>query len=165
MKNFVALLLLFSASLLNAQTREQMETLDSLFDRINDKDLAMGSISIFSNGKETYSRSIGYLDLENKTPVNSTTAYRIGSVTKTFTAVVMMQLVEEGKLKLGSFLDEFFPQVPNADNITVEHLLRHRSGLFNITDDEDFKTWMLSRQSRDEMLKRIVKNGSLFMPA
>lgn len=165
MKNFVALLILFSASFLNAQTREQTEALDSLFDRINANDLAMGSISIFSNGKDMYSRSIGYLDLENKTLANSTTAYRIGSVTKTFTAVVMMQLVEEGKLKLGSFLDEFFPQVPNADKITVEQLLRHRSGLFNITDDEDFRTWMLFPQSREEMLKRIVKNGTLFMPA
>lgn len=165
MKNFVALLLLFSTSLLGAQTPEETEILDSLFDRIDTNDLAMGSISIFSNGKETYSRSIGYLDLEKKTPANSTTAYRIGSITKTFTAVVMMQLIEEGKLEAGTLLDEFFPQVPNADKITVEDLLRHRSGLFNITEDEDFRKWMLSPQSREEMLKRVVKNGALFMPA
>lgn len=164
MKNLIALLLLVSGTLLHAQTQEQITKLDSLFDRIKANDLAMGSISIFSNGKQTYSRSIGYLDVANQTPANSTTAYRIGSITKTFTAVVMIQLIEEGKLNAETLLEEYFPQVPNSDKITVEHLLRHQSGLFNITDDEDFRKWMLSPQSREEMLKRIVKNGTLFMP-
>ncbi len=165
MKNFIALLLLVSRALLHAQTQEQNKKLDSLFDKINANELTMGSISIFSNGKEAYSRSIGYLDVANQTPANSSTAYRIGSITKTFTAVVVMQLVEEGKLKAEALLAEYFPQVPNSDKITVEHLLRHQSGLFNITDDEDHKKWMLTPQSREVMLKRIVKNGTLFMPA
>ncbi len=165
MKNFIALLLLFSGTLLNAQTQEQIRKLDSLFDRLQANDLAMGSISIFSNGKEAYSRSIGYVDVANQTPANSSTVYRIGSITKTFTAVVVMQLIEEGKLKAETRLTEYFPQVPNSDKITVEHLLRHQSGLFNITDDEDFRKWMLTPQSREEMLKRVVKNGTLFMPA
>ncbi|MCM4161477.1 beta-lactamase family protein [Antarcticibacterium flavum] len=165
MKNFITLLFLVSGILLHAQTQEQNKKLDSLFDRIDAKDLAMGSISIFSNGKEAYTRSIGYLDLANQTPANSNTAYRIGSVTKTFTAVVIMQLIEEGKLEAGTRLSAYFPQVPNSDKITVEHLLRHQSGLFNITDDEDFRQWMLSPQSREAMLKRMLKNGTLFMPA
>jgi len=165
MKNFIAPLLLFFGMLLHGQTQEQIKKLDNLFDRIQANDLAMGSISIFSNGKEAYSRSIGYLDVANQTLANSSTAYRIGSITKTFTAVVMMQLMEEGKLKAGTRLEEYFPQVPNSDKITVEHLLRHKSGLFNITEDEEFRTWMLLPQSREAMLKRIVKHGTLFMPA
>lgn len=164
MKNFITILLMVSGSLLNAQTGEQIKKLDSLFDKINANDLAMGSISIFSNGKETYAHTMGYLEVEKKTPANSTTAYRIGSITKTFTAVVIMQLIEEGKLNLKTVLEEYFRQVPNSDKITIEHLLRHQSGLFNITEDEDFSTWMLSPQSREEMLKRVVKNGTLFMP-
>ncbi|MFD2518265.1 serine hydrolase domain-containing protein [Salinimicrobium flavum] len=165
MKNFITLLLLVSGTLLQAQTQEQIRKLDSLFDSIHANDLAMGSISIFSNGKEAYTRSIGYLDVANQTPANNTTAYRIGSVTKTFTAVVMMQLIEEGKLEAETRLEEYFPQVPNSDKISIEHLLRHQSGLFNITDDEDFRKWMLSPQSREAMLKRMVKNGTLFLPA
>ena len=165
MKNYITLLFLVLGTLLHAQTQEQIKKLDSLFDRIHANDLAMGSISIFSNGKEAYSRSIGYLDVANQKPANSSTAYRIGSITKTFTAVVMMQLIEEGKLEAETRLAEYFPQVPNSDKITVEQLLRHQSGLFNITDDEDFRKWMLSPQSREDMLKRIVKNGTLFMPA
>lgn len=165
MKKFITFLLLVSGTLLHAQTQEHIEKLNSLLDSINANNLTMGSISIFSNGKEVYTRSIGYLDVEHQTLANSTTVYRIGSITKTFTAVVMIQLIEEGKLDVETRLAEYFPQVPNSDKITVEHLLRHQSGLFNITDDEDFREWMLSTQSREAMLKRIMKNRTLFSPA
>ncbi len=124
----------------------------------------MGSVSIFSNGKEFYQRSIGYSDVENNVEANATTKYRIGSITKTFTAVVIMLLIEEDKLKLDSYLSDFFPEVPNSEKITLEHLLRHESGIFNVTDDKDFTTWMKKPQTREAMLKRIIKNGTLFEP-
>ena len=61
--------------------------------------------------------------------------FRIGSVTKTFTATIVFQLVQEGKLRLDSTLDEHLPGiVPQGGEITIRHLLSHRSGLANITD-------------------------------
>jgi D-alanyl-D-alanine carboxypeptidase len=61
--------------------------------------------------------------------------FRIGSVTKTFTAMIVFQLVEEGKLRLEETLDEHLPGVvPRGGEITIRHLLGHRSGLANITD-------------------------------
>lgn len=164
MKKFIAILLLIPGLLLQAQTQNEITKLDSLFDQLEANDLAMGSISIFSNGDGVYSRSIGYVDLENKIPANNNTAYRIGSITKTFTAVVMMQLMKEGKLKPETKLAEYFPKVPNSDKITIEQLLRHQSGLFNITDEENFREWMVNPQPRTAMLKRIIKNGSIFIP-
>jgi D-alanyl-D-alanine carboxypeptidase len=68
----------------------------------------MGSISVFSNGEEIYQRSIGFADLGNKSKANAHTKYRIGSITKTFTAVVFMQLIEEGKLKPEYSLKQIF---------------------------------------------------------
>lgn len=158
------ILLVLSGWLVNAQESHRIETLDSLFDIISSKEKGMGSISIFSNGKEFYRRSIGYSEVEKNLEANATTKYRIGSITKTFTAVVMMQLMEEGKLKMDTNLSNFFPHVPNAEKITLEHLLRHESGIFNVTDDEDFTTWMKNPQTREAMLKRIIKNGTLFEP-
>jgi len=155
---------ILSGFLVNAQSLYNVEKLDSLFNIINSNELAMGSISIFSNGEEVYQRSMGYSNLEKASEANASTKYRIGSITKTFTAVVIMQLIEEGKLEMSTLLMEFFPQIPNADKITVQHLLRHQSGLYNITDDEDFRTWMLKPQSREEMLSRIKKNGIDFEP-
>ena len=61
--------------------------------------------------------------------------FRIGSVTKTFTATIVLQLVQEGKLRLDSTLEEHLPGVvPRGGEITIRHLLGHRSGLANITD-------------------------------
>jgi D-alanyl-D-alanine carboxypeptidase len=61
--------------------------------------------------------------------------FRIGSVTKTFTATIVLQLAEEGKLRLDSTLGEHLPGlVPRGEEITIRHLLGHRSGLANITD-------------------------------
>ena len=61
--------------------------------------------------------------------------FRIGSVTKTFTATIVFQLVQEGTLRLDSTLEEHLPGVvPRGGEITIRHLLGHRSGLANITD-------------------------------
>ena len=55
--------------------------------------------------------------------------FRIGSITKTFTATAILQLVEEGKLSRSDSLSEWYPSFPNAEKITVEHLLRMQSGI------------------------------------
>ncbi len=61
--------------------------------------------------------------------------FRIGSVTKTFTATIVFQLMQEGKLRLDSTLEEHLPGVvPRGGEITIRHLLGHRSGLANITE-------------------------------
>lgn len=61
--------------------------------------------------------------------------FRIGSVTKTFTATIVLELVEEGKLRLNGTLADYLPGVvPRGDEITIRHLLGHRSGLVNFTD-------------------------------
>jgi D-alanyl-D-alanine carboxypeptidase len=68
----------------------------------------------------------------------TTDKVRIGSITKTFTATVVLQLVDEGKLTLDDKLSKYEPQVPGADGITIRQLLNMTSGLFNYTDDKAF---------------------------
>ncbi len=138
--------------------------LDSLFTIIYQNNKGMGSISIFQNGKEVYANSIGYADIENEIKPDKNTKYRIGSITKTFTATLIMQLVDEQKLGLDTYLSTYFPEIPNASKITIEHLLRHRSGLFNLTEDEDFLTWMILPNTREQMLERLVKRKVNFEP-
>ncbi|MGA7731526.1 MAG: serine hydrolase domain-containing protein [Chloroflexia bacterium] len=79
----------------------------------------------------------GYADVESGRLMTPGTHYRIGSTTKTFTAVVTMQLVREGKLALGDSMRAVLPDmsIPNGEALTVEHLLRMRSGLFDFEDD------------------------------
>jgi D-alanyl-D-alanine carboxypeptidase len=73
-------------------------------------------------------------------------------------------LVEEGKLILQTTLDKYYPSVPNASKITIEQLLRHRSGLFNFTNDPTYLEWMEAPKSEDEMIEIFKNNGTVFEP-
>jgi D-alanyl-D-alanine carboxypeptidase len=67
--------------------------------------------------------------------------FRIGSVTKTFVATVILQLVDEGKVSLDAPIEQYLPGlVPNGQNITVRHLLNHRSGIYDYAHDAGFST-------------------------
>ena len=142
----------------------QLKKMDSLFFLLEKSGKAMGSLSVFQNGESIYQKAIGYADVDRKIKATATTQYRVGSISKLFTATLVMQLVEEGKLSLQTKLSEFYPQLPNADQITVQQLLQHESGLFNITETPDFKEWMRKERSKEELLARIINNGSKFLP-
>ncbi|MCB0916812.1 MAG: beta-lactamase family protein, partial [Actinobacteria bacterium] len=75
----------------------------------------------------------GTTQLNGATPVTLDDHVRIGSNTKTFTTSVILQLVDEGKIGLTDPVDDYWPGIPNGDEITIEQLLNMRSGLFNYT--------------------------------
>ena len=96
-------------------------------------------------GKELiWSKSYGYADMEKKTPADTDTVYRIGSITKMFTAVMLEQLVEAGKVHLSDPVEKYFPEVnavqgryANAPPITLIQLATHTSGLGREPDDTE----------------------------
>src|SRR5215217_6747283 len=92
-----------------AQTLDKAK-LDQLFDRLLEKNKGMGSLALAKDGNVLYSRSFGYSQINgNKKKFRAAeTNYRIGSITKRFTAVMIFQVVEQGKLKLTDTLDKFF---------------------------------------------------------
>jgi D-alanyl-D-alanine carboxypeptidase len=79
----------------------------------------------------------GHADLATQQPMTPDHRYRVGSTTKTFTAVVLLQLVAEGRLRIEDTVDIWLSDlpIPNASSLTIEHLLRMRSGLFDFEDD------------------------------
>ena len=158
----IIILFLFGFSAFSQDFNRQK--MDSLFMLIDQKDQGMGSLSIFHDGKEVYHKSIGFADIEDSIPANNETAYRIGSISKTFTATIIMQLVDENKLTLDTKLNKFFEQIPNSKNITIEQLLRHQSGLFNFTDTPDYTSWMEQPKTKQEMIEIIIENGTVFEP-
>ena len=137
--------------------------LDQLFDRLLEKNKGMGGLTVAKDGRVLYSRSFGYrlINDTQKKPLAADTKYRIASITKTYTAVMIFQLVEEGRLKLTDTLDTFFPQIPNASRITVAQLLHHRSGIPGLEQDGSF-----GRQARtqDEIVARIAQGKPNFEP-
>ncbi len=148
---------------LRAQVPDK-EKLDAFLDRIESEDQGMGSLSIFRDGEEIYQRSIGYADTKKRTAAGPATVYRIGSISKIFTAAIILQLTEENLLSLETPLADYYPGIPNAEKITIEHLLRHRSGLYNFTNAEDYPSYMESPMSPPEMIELFTANGTVFEP-
>jgi len=140
------------------------DKLDSIFVRLERNNRGMGSISVFDNGNEIYQRSYGYYDLGNSKRADKQTKYRIGSISKTFTAAIIMQMVEEGLLKLDDMISVYFPEIPNAEKISIRQLLNHRSGIKSITAEESYFTWNTEFISRTDMLEKIKGYESQFEP-
>jgi D-alanyl-D-alanine carboxypeptidase len=140
--------------------------MDSLMTVLEQNNRAMGSICITKDGKEEYRRAIGFSAINgpDKKHADIHSKYRIGSISKMFTATLIMQLIEEKKLNMDTKLDKFFPEIPNAGKITISHLLSHRSGIHNFTDDEAYGTYMQQAKTQKELLDIIAKAGSDFEP-
>lgn len=73
-------------------------------------------------------------------------------------------MITEGKLTLETTISKFFPQLPNANSITIHHLLGHSSGIHNFTDDDKYFEYMTKPKSREEKLQIIKKGGVDFKP-
>lgn len=127
---------------------------------------AMVSIALSQNGKLVYRRAIGYSAIDSNRKITATpdTRYRIGSITKVFTSVMIFQLIEEGKLKLGTTLATYFPGLPNADKITLAHMLNHSSGLHNFTDDSTYADLLRKKITEEQMVSKFKNAKSDFEP-
>jgi CubicO group peptidase (beta-lactamase class C family) len=88
------------------------------------------SVAVAHQGRLVFSQSVGYADLENMIPAGGSTVYNIGSVSKALTVVAVMQLVEQGKVRLDDPIQKYVPSFPDKGSpITVRHILTHTSGI------------------------------------
>ncbi len=152
---------LLAAPLLRAQKTEA-GLLDSLLTHFNNHNKFMGAVQLRSVGSVVYN---GYRGRGNgQENVGPDSRYRIGSVSKLFTAVMVMQEVEKGRLSLDGRLSAFFPQIPGAENISLRQLLNHSSGLANFTDDPAYLSYMTLPMTQAQLLDTFVRVGSSFEP-
>lgn len=91
-------------------------------------------IGVAQRGQPMVIRAYGFSDLENKVPMRTDSVLRIGSITKQFTAAIVMLLAEEGRLSIDDPLSKFLPDYPRAKDVTLRQMLNHTSGLRNFTD-------------------------------
>jgi CubicO group peptidase (beta-lactamase class C family) len=114
------------------------EVLDRTFRRLV-KDGYPGAAALAAqDGKVLFRRAYGAACLENHVAATPETRYRIGSVTKQFTAAAALKLQEEGKLSVDDHLSKFLPDFPRGGEVTVHHLLTHTSGIHSYTNKPDF---------------------------
>ena len=116
---------------------------DNLFAAEFDKEHAAGlTVAVVSGPELVWTKSYGLADVESGKQANAGTVYRIGSITKQFTALMLLQLVAQGKVHLSDPVEKFFPEVnrikgkyPGAAPITLIQLATHHSGLSEEPDD------------------------------
>ncbi|MEC9065319.1 MAG: serine hydrolase domain-containing protein [Bacteroidota bacterium] len=140
------------------------EKLDRYFDSLKENNRFMGTISLSKGNELIYTRSIGFLDFENNILLDSNSKFRIGSISKTFTSVLILKSEEDGKLNLNDTIENFFPDLPKSEKITIENLLSHRSGIFNFTDSPEYIKYSVHPKSREELIKIISNFDSVFKP-
>lgn len=147
-----------------SQTNFDKAKLDNYFNVLEENNKFMGSVAVSKNGEIIYTKTIGLADVENNVKATQSSKYRIGSISKSFTTVLVLKAVEEKKFDLNQTIDKWFPAITNGKQITVKHLLSHRSGIHNFTDDKDYLTWNTQPKTEKEMIEIIAKSGSDFKP-
>lgn len=157
---FLFLLITFIGSSQDINSKK----LDEYLLNLESNNKFMGSIALLKDGEVIYTKQVGYSDIETRKKPDKNTKYRIGSISKTFTATMVFKAIEDNKLSLNLTLDDFFPSIINANKITINNLLNHRSGIHNFTNDESYLKYNTQYKSKNEMVDIITKAGSDFEP-
>lgn len=166
-QSIVSLILIFCAPLRADFSPEIVAQLDALFEAASAE---IGGIiaGVWVGDQDTWVRTKGPANILANRPLLYADKFRIGSVTKTFTTTVLLQLVEEGLITLDESIERFNLGVPNANNITIRMLCDHTSGLYNYPDDPDvalavfltpWREW-----TQEELVQAAVSHPPLFPP-
>lgn len=119
------------------------------------------AVLVARKGNVIFKKAYGMADLESRTPATTTSVFRIASLTKQYTAVAILQLVEKGRLSLNDDIHKHLPDYPpTAHPITIENLLTHTSGIRNVTDMK-FPEIMRWKNSTPAEIIDVFKNEPL----
>ncbi len=134
------LLLLFCAFAQTGTAQPIAEKIDALVKHYASQQRFNGAVLVAEKGNLVYKNAVGLANMEWNIPNTPQTKFRVGSVTKQFTAMLIMQLVNEGKIKLDAPLTRYLPHYrrETGDSISIHHLLTHSSGLPNYTNNDNF---------------------------
>ena len=123
------------------------------------------SVAVLHKGQDApITAAFGSASLENPTPVTTASRFKIGSVTKVFTATLIHRLIEEGKLSYDTPISRFFPTYPNGKGITVRNLLEHTSGIPEMLALPAVQQNMAHYWSPQELIGMVAKQPPLFKP-
>ncbi|MFS0784320.1 serine hydrolase domain-containing protein [Bacillus sp. 1P06AnD] len=115
-----------------------------------------GNIVVSRKGQIDHRESLGFAERQTKEPNTSSHVFRIGSVTKTLTAMAILRLKDSCGLSLSDCLSTYVPAFPNGGRITIGHLLNHMSGIGNVTAQPDFLAKSIQYRNPDELVQWIA---------
>lgn len=118
------------------------EAFDTTLENLHGPDIPGLTVLIAKEGKVRYRKAFGMANMELKVPMKPENVFEIGSMTKQFTAVCILMLVEQGKLNLNDDITKYLPDYPtHGKKLTLHHLLNHTSGIKSYTEMEGLNTF------------------------
>jgi len=145
---------------LQAQEKNSIPGLDNyisnVFKNLQIDEMPGASVLVAHNGEIVYQKGFGYADIEKKIPVTPDTKFKIGSISKQFTAVAILKLQEEGKITTDDKLSKYIPDFPRGNEVTIYQLLTHTSGIhdYNSTPGIDV-TKPVTPQALLDIIKKL----------
>jgi CubicO group peptidase (beta-lactamase class C family) len=151
------------------QSSPQPTTLGAAVDKLvqaqmQENGIPAMTVALAKKGQMLYVRGYGTSDLATGSPNQSSTVFEIGSITKQFTAALIMQLQEQGKLHIDDSAVSYLPGYSFASAITIRMLLNQTSGLADFTNFGNFGHWVLDGISEPDALTEIAHAGLQFTP-
>lgn len=158
MKKFfllMSIVLLTTAQSIAQPGEAQIDSL--ILNVLNDRSGPGGVFMIAREGKPIYHKAFGKANLELNVELTPEYVFQIGSMTKQFTAIAVLMLEEEGKLKVSDSIAKYIPDYPSGDKITIHHLLTHTSGIKSFTKMKGLSE-IAQKEMTPEMMVNFFKN-------
>ncbi|WP_207493889.1 serine hydrolase [Aridibaculum aurantiacum] len=159
MRSILVLFLCFVYSLSFSQSTA--EKLDAYLKAAERAGIFNGSVLVSDKGQVILSNGYGLKDADAKVMNDANSIFQIGSVTKQFTATIILRLAEQGKLSLNDKVSKYLPEFPNADKFTIEHLLSHTAGIYNYTNNSEFMKNEVEKPINSQVFYAMVKDKPL----
>jgi CubicO group peptidase (beta-lactamase class C family) len=164
---FIIIYFALSCTFQAASAQSNSEKIDNLVKLYSEYRQFNGSILVAEAGKVILKKGYGFANMEWGIPNRPDTKFRLGSVTKQFTSMIIMQLVQQGKIKLDGTITDYLPEYPKrtGNKITIHHLLTHTSGIPGYTEFANFTAEMeRNAYSPDAFVKMFADSALLFEP-
>ncbi|MBC9934425.1 serine hydrolase domain-containing protein [Chitinophaga qingshengii] len=138
--------------------------IDSLISAYVNLNKFNGVALVAYRGKIIFEKGYGWKDFADKSLNNANTIFQIGSITKEFTAAVILKLIAQKKLGLEDKLSKFYPDFPKGDSISIKNLLTHTSGIPDYTHRPDFEKISVIPTNEENMLAQLKQQPLEFSP-
>lgn len=137
---------------------------DSVFNNASFDDMPGICVLVARDGKVVFQGALGLADTASGRKLDANSKFRIGSVTKQFTAAAILKMVEEGKISVDDTLEKYLPDFPRGEDVTIHQLLTHTSGIPSYTDDPEFYRTVTEPTTEAELIKTFAGKPFVFEP-
>ena len=164
------LIAIFAAMVLIAvhstDARELAQEIDAYLTAAYDQGVFNGAVLVAKADSILFAKGYGFADMEKRIPITPETKFRIGSLSKQFATVMILQLVEEGIIKLDANISTYLPNYrrDTGERVTIDHLLKHMSGIPSFTGQEYWTEHSMIEYPKDEFISRFLSGDLEFTP-